>query len=185
MTTYGFNARGNRIQSQAFVAIFKLTNHAESRLGITTTKRLGGAVVRNRFRRLVREAFRRNILVLPDGVDVVVIVKNKGRGVRELSGDLQRSAPPLKAPDESRGTEAVTRQLALGLIKLYQLLIAPLFGPSCRFEPSCSRYTATCIERFGVLRGSFYGLKRLLKCHPFGASGFDPPPPAFCNHKEH
>ena len=85
--------QGNRIQSQAFVAILKVTDHAESRLGITTTKRLGGAVVRNRFRRLVREAFRRNILVLPDGVDVVVIVKNKATLLetsREIFDDLSR-----------------------------------------------------------------------------------------------
>lgn len=80
------------------------------------------------------------------------------------------------------------RRLALALIRLYQLILSPLLGPSCRFEPSCSHYTATCIERFGVLRGSCLGARRLLRCRPFGPWGYDPPPQtlrakSFCNHR--
>lgn len=67
-------------------------------------------------------------------------------------------------------------KLLLLLIRLYQWTLAPLWGPVCRFEPSCSRYTATCIERFGALRGTWLGLKRILRCHPFHAGGYDPPP---------
>jgi uncharacterized protein len=70
------------------------------------------------------------------------------------------------------------RRLLLALIRLYQWTLSPLLGPVCRFEPSCSRYTATCIERFGALRGSWLGLKRIGRCHPFHAGGFDPPPEA-------
>ncbi len=70
------------------------------------------------------------------------------------------------------------RWLLLRSIRLYQLTISPLLGPVCRFEPSCSRYTATCIERFGALRGGWLGLKRILRCHPFHPGGYDPPPPA-------
>ncbi len=70
----------------------------------------------------------------------------------------------------------VARTLLL-LIRLYQLLLAPLLGPVCRFEPSCSRYTAACIENHGALRGSWLGLRRILRCHPFHPGGYDPPPP--------
>jgi uncharacterized protein len=70
----------------------------------------------------------------------------------------------------------VMRRLLLALIRLYQWTLSPLLGPVCRFEPSCSRYTATCIERFGALRGSWLGLKRLGKCHPFHPGGYDPAP---------
>ena len=70
------------------------------------------------------------------------------------------------------------RSLLLGLIRLYQLTLSRLLGPSCRFEPSCSHYTATCIERFGALRGSWLGIKRIGRCHPFNPGGFDPPPHA-------
>lgn len=68
------------------------------------------------------------------------------------------------------------RAVLLFLIKLYQLTLSRLLGPSCRFEPSCSHYTATCIERFGALRGSWLGVKRIARCHPFNAGGYDPAP---------
>lgn len=62
------------------------------------------------------------------------------------------------------------------LIRAYQLFLSPLFGACCRFEPSCSRYTIACIERGGPLRGLWWGLRRLCRCHPFCAGGHDPPP---------
>lgn len=66
--------------------------------------------------------------------------------------------------------------LSLMLIRVYQRVLSPLMGPSCRFEPSCSRFTATCIERFGVLQGGWLGAKRLARCNPFNPGGYDPPP---------
>ena len=68
------------------------------------------------------------------------------------------------------------RRALLFLIRLYQMTLSRLLGPSCRFEPSCSQYTATCIERFGALRGSWLGIKRIGRCHPLNPGGFDPPP---------
>jgi uncharacterized protein len=67
------------------------------------------------------------------------------------------------------------------LIRLYQLtfskLILAIFGPVCRFEPSCSRYAIECIRIHGAIRGSLLSAKRLSKCHPFHPGGYDPPPP--------
>lgn len=68
------------------------------------------------------------------------------------------------------------RSVFLALIRAYQLLISPLLGPSCRYTPTCSAYTAECIRRFGVVKGSWLGLRRLASCHPFGGCGYDPPP---------
>ncbi|MBK6515354.1 MAG: membrane protein insertion efficiency factor YidD [Polyangiaceae bacterium] len=74
------------------------------------------------------------------------------------------------------------KTLLVALIRVYQLtlskLLVLLFGPVCRFEPSCSRYALLCIEGHGVLRGSLLSVKRLCRCHPFHPGGFDPPPPA-------
>jgi putative membrane protein insertion efficiency factor len=75
------------------------------------------------------------------------------------------------------------RAALLLLIRVYQLTLSRLLGPSCRFEPSCSHYTATCIERFGALRGSWLGIKRIGRCHPFHPGGFDPPPPPDHQHR--
>lgn len=68
------------------------------------------------------------------------------------------------------------RQVAVLLIRAYQVAISPLLGPVCRFEPSCSRYAITCIENHGVLKGSVLALRRLGRCHPFHPGGYDPPP---------
>lgn len=67
-------------------------------------------------------------------------------------------------------------RLFLFLIRIYWWTLSPLLGQVCRFEPSCSRYTATCIERFGAARGGWLGVKRICRCHPFHPGGFDPPP---------
>ncbi|MCP9455603.1 MAG: membrane protein insertion efficiency factor YidD [Nitrospira sp.] len=66
------------------------------------------------------------------------------------------------------------RTLCRGIIRAYRYAIAPLIGPSCRFEPSCSQYALDAIERYGVLRGGSMVLVRLLKCHPFHPGGEDP-----------
>jgi len=68
--------------------------------------------------------------------------------------------------------------LLRGLIGAYQLLLSPLLLPSCRFEPSCSHYAQEAIAVHGVLRGLALSAHRLLRCHPWGGSGYDPVPPA-------
>ncbi|MEE9251149.1 MAG: membrane protein insertion efficiency factor YidD [Alphaproteobacteria bacterium] len=68
------------------------------------------------------------------------------------------------------------RIMALGLIRGYQLLISPLLGPGCRFAPSCSQYALEAVRRFGAVRGAWLALGRLLRCHPWGGSGFNPVP---------
>lgn len=65
---------------------------------------------------------------------------------------------------------------ALRLVRLYQLVLSPWLGGACRFEPSCSHYAAGAIERHGAWRGSWLALRRLGRCHPFDAGGFDPVP---------
>ncbi|MFZ2914273.1 MAG: membrane protein insertion efficiency factor YidD [Rectinemataceae bacterium] len=74
---------------------------------------------------------------------------------------------------------AVKRLLSfpfLILIKLYQLLISPLFPPSCRFVPTCSAYAYEAVSKYGPFKGILLAARRILKCHPFHPGGFDPVP---------
>ena len=70
--------------------------------------------------------------------------------------------------------------LLILLIKFYRYLISPFFPFSCRYVPSCSEYFIDCLKFNGILKGSFLGIKRILKCHPIkilgGGSGYDPVP---------
>ncbi|PZV19034.1 MAG: membrane protein insertion efficiency factor YidD [Pseudanabaena sp.] len=68
------------------------------------------------------------------------------------------------------------KKISLLLIKFYQLLISHLLGPRCRFQPTCSQYTATAIDRFGLAKGSVMGVKRICRCHPWNIGGYDPVP---------
>ena len=68
------------------------------------------------------------------------------------------------------------RQILLWLIRAYQLILSPWLGPRCRFYPSCSCYAHAAIQRHGVLKGSWLGMRRILRCHPFAAGGYDPVP---------
>ena len=64
----------------------------------------------------------------------------------------------------------------LALIRLYQLVISPLFPPSCRFHPTCSSYSFEAISKYGPLKGGYLSVKRILRCHPRNPGGFDPVP---------
>ena len=79
--------------------------------------------------------------------------------------------------------ERVLKWVVLKLIRVYQVGVSPVLtaicgpGGGCRFEPSCSRYFVEAVERFGIWRGGWLGLKRMARCHPWGGHGFDPVPP--------
>lgn len=70
----------------------------------------------------------------------------------------------------------IVKYFLIGLIRAYQVIISPLIPPACRFTPTCSEYAKDAVTKHGPIKGSGLALKRLLKCHPFGSSGFDPVP---------
>jgi hypothetical protein len=63
----------------------------------------------------------------------------------------------------------------IAMVRLYQCVLSPLFGQRCRFEPSCSAYFIGAVEKYGVIRGTVRGIRRICRCHPFHPGGFDPP----------
>jgi hypothetical protein len=68
-------------------------------------------------------------------------------------------------------------RVVVRVLTIYRTAISPALPPTCRYTPSCSAYALGAIERFGLARGSWLALRRLLRCHPFHAGGHDPVPP--------
>lgn len=68
------------------------------------------------------------------------------------------------------------KKLMILLIRFYQKIISPLLPNVCRYKPSCSEYFIEALQIHGVFRGTFLGIKRILRCHPWGKSGYDPVP---------
>ncbi len=87
-----------------------------------------------------------------------------------------------RPPAQGTRRPGLGARLALALIGFYQYAISPLLGARCRFLPTCSAYAREAIERFGLLRGGWLGIRRILRCHPFCAGGCDPVPERFSWH---
>lgn len=68
------------------------------------------------------------------------------------------------------------KKIFLLLVRFYQVCISPYKRPCCRFIPTCSQYTYQAIEKYGALKGTYLGVRRILKCHPFHKGGYDPVP---------
>lgn len=81
----------------------------------------------------------------------------------------RRTAPrrPLPSP---------AARVLRGMVRAYQLFVSPVMGARCRHLPTCSAYAIQALEEHGARRGAWLGFKRLLRCHPWGTSGFDPVP---------
>ncbi|MCC6612048.1 MAG: membrane protein insertion efficiency factor YidD [Anaerolineae bacterium] len=68
------------------------------------------------------------------------------------------------------------KSLALAAIRFYKRFISPMLPSSCRFQPTCSQYTYEAIEKYGVFRGTWLGIRRISRCHPLNPGGYDPVP---------
>lgn len=66
------------------------------------------------------------------------------------------------------------KKFLIYLIEKYQKYISPMLGANCKYYPTCSEYTKQAIEKYGALKGIFYGVKRIVKCNPFSKGGYDP-----------
>ena len=62
------------------------------------------------------------------------------------------------------------------LVKIYQRIISPLFPPTCRYTPTCSEYAIQSLKKYGIIKGVYLSIKRIVNCHPWGGSGYDPFP---------
>ncbi|GAB4162363.1 MAG: membrane protein insertion efficiency factor YidD [Planctomycetaceae bacterium] len=63
----------------------------------------------------------------------------------------------------------------IGLVRLYQIFLSPIFGRQCRFHPTCSHYFIEAVQKYGAVVGCYRGIRRIFRCHPFHSGGYDPP----------
>ena len=73
-------------------------------------------------------------------------------------------------------TAGALKRIMIGAIRAYQILISSWMPPRCRFYPSCSQYTLQAVESYGPAKGTWLGLRRLMRCHPWNEGGYDPLP---------
>ena len=73
------------------------------------------------------------------------------------------------------GLQSILSAVLIGSVRLYQILLSPLLGRQCRFEPSCSNYFIQAVRKYGPVKGAWRGFCRIGRCHPFHPGGYDPP----------
>jgi hypothetical protein len=80
-----------------------------------------------------------------------------------------------RAPQDVPGI-GVGARIGMAAVRVYQIVVSPMLGPACRYQPSCSAFALEALARHGLWRGGWLALRRLLRCHPFGGHGYDPVP---------
>lgn len=65
--------------------------------------------------------------------------------------------------------------ILIGMVRLYQIFLSPFLGGQCRFQPTCSHYFIDAVKKYGAISGSYRGIRRILRCHPYHPGGYDPP----------
>lgn len=95
------------------------------------------------------------------------------------SAEASSSDLPAPRPGTDLATQApkgILARIFVGMVRFYQTRISPMTPPACRYSPTCSEYTRQAIVRYGAIKGSIMGARRILRCHPFHPGGYDPVP---------
>ena len=153
------------------------------------------AVDRNLLKRRIREAYRLNkelLQSMPARVEFMLLYQKRRIATfaeieeivkKALERILSEACATAVAADNSKNAPqscSLARRVAtaplLLLVRFYQICISPLKPSCCRFTPTCSQYALEALRKYGVFKGTWLAIKRILRCHPWGGSGYDPVP---------
>ena len=153
------------------------------------------AVDRNLLKRRIREAYRLNkglLQSMPARVEFMLLYQKRRIATfaeieeivkKALERSLSEACATAVAADNSKNAPqscSLARRVATAplvlLVRFYQICISPLKPSCCRFTPTCSQYALEALRKYGVFKGTWLAIKRILRCHPWGGSGYDPVP---------
>ncbi|MBN2209080.1 MAG: membrane protein insertion efficiency factor YidD [Candidatus Coatesbacteria bacterium] len=180
-------SRGRRVAGAYLIAYGLKSDSAVPRFGVSVSRKVGKAAVRNRVRRLIRESFFSLAPKIGPGWEFVICARPSSVGIsfEKVRAELRWAVSRILRGKTREGSllrrmsKAADKAVSFAAVLLllaYKKCVSPLVPRCCRFEPSCSEYAIEAFRKFGVLRAARLTAWRLLRCHPFCAGGFDPLP---------
>ena len=170
--------------NRQLVMYVRKTDGGQSRIGISVSKKVGNSVVRHHLARLVRESFRLNRDTLEEGLDIIVVAraaakdsdyKTIERAFMHLCG--LHNIKKNRSENMINRIAGLIEKLLILMIRGYQIFLSPLkVRTHCIYTPTCSQYAIEALTRYGVVKGLWLSVKRILRCHPWAEGGYDPVP---------
>jgi putative membrane protein insertion efficiency factor/ribonuclease P protein component len=179
---------GNKIKVKPAIIIYKKNERDQKgRVAFIAGKKLGNAPLRNKAKRILRQAFN-EVGKETKGYDVIFVAREMifdcsyqyimeliEKSIEEISKS-ERQSEEKRIDKALRSVKKIPRSTAMLLVLFYQKCISPLTPPTCRYVPTCSEYAIIALQRHGLFKGSFLAVKRVLRCNPWHPGGYDPVP---------
>ena len=167
---------GKKISNKYSTIFFKKLDHLNSsqlNISFIAKKKLGNAVIRNKIKRRLKNIMRDLVKQLKINCKYSYLIIAKKIVFNDKFLDIKKELFL-----DFKRIKWSMRNILIFIIKIYKRLISPYLGSNCRYLPTCSDYFIESLKEYGLIKGTFIGIKRILTCHPIkflgGSEGYDP-----------